>query len=1021
MKRFVQAVVLFMAVGLLLGSAVFADNVYELRKLSEDEWLSMNTEERLTALATTTSHAPNQTFLGDFGYNYDLYKRWGYDFYEMEDRYENYSFRDFEAYNILEERRQRWSYNEFGDRISKMQTTFNIWSERYMGDDTMYAWPTNNFVNGMAHGKLDGVWVAQEATDDWAFSINAARAMRKQYTPLTFNMPNLQAVTLDVQSNNTEISLITSAMTSQLDMWPGNYDNQPELHHLVNDGGVLLRGGNIRRKFGALTLGATYVNQYVVQGNREGGDDWFGTVSNYSPTPIYVLIRFLDDSPSDNEGGPVIYDATLQVDGRDRPDLVPIIYTDDTLLDKTTTMTTPRYTSYLQPLVTAVKANVLIDHMNTDFDIGVIPKFLDYINYDQAIHGYDASGIADNMNLNDVRDYFQQVEMGSEPLRISGTNVAVFMWDLASVTSSVERVRAVVRVANDYLIQSSFLYTEKEADGHDTGGDLLAWYKSMYWRNVAQAEGNVKDESNVNTVKIDFGYQVASMNYGVNAQFNYLGFKLSGEFVTNENHFMYSDGLPGTGNPTYNIHGLESRKGHRYMERDNAYYVIAQKDWDMIGFSAEVFKMGKFYRPYLDFYTDPQNERLGRAQGEIAPRNKTLRMPLIEDNDDNDQYADTDYMKRITGYNIWSYEDPDGVFPGNDEDNDGLPDNNRNNNEVPDYYEEFLMFDAVPDEFVFGDDLNNNTIPDFRENDFKFDTPYDLDRQGYHYTARVSPQEDISLVVGSMRQDGVGRDWRTYNDYFKAILNYDIQSVGTISAEYRYERIHDNIEDPYVRVDISQGTWLELGTTSSKKRFERQIFADILEYRNSKVNRLFIESKIRPLNSITIENLVKFESNGQLEGTMYDGVYQPEDVLRTYSMINKLVYTKSWGNLSFSPGVNLRFYKKSRDNSVQPLEHYLITIPLVMFKYHISPITNIQLGFQGVPGFEYSDRDYVSSSNDYKRRTYLLQIENQSVYFGYDIWTGLGFKMDWVKFDTGSRSFEDYKTSSTFINVGLGW
>jgi len=106
---------------------------------------------------------------------------------------------------------------------------------------------------------------------------------------------------------------------------------------------------------------------------------------------------------------------------------------------------------------------------------------------------------------------------------------------------------------------------------------------------------------------------------------------------------------------------------------------------------------------------------------------------------------------------------------------------------------------------------------------------------------------------------------------------------------------------------------------------------------------------------------------------------------------------------------------------VQPLEHYLITIPLIMFKYDVSLDTDIQLGFQGIPGFEYSDKDYVSSSNDYKRRTYLLQIENRSVYFGYDVWTGMGFKMDWVLFEEASRSFENYKTSSTFINVGLGW
>jgi hypothetical protein len=1008
---------------LAVAGVVFADSVYELRKLSEEEWLSMNTEERLTALATTTSHTPNQTFIGDFGYNYDLYRRWGYDFYEMEDRYENYSFRDFEAYNILEERRQRWSYNEFGDRIARMQTTFNIWQEMYLGDNTHYVWPTYHFINAMADTDMDGVWVAQEATDDWAVSLNAARSLRMKYTPLTFNLPNMQAVSMDFQSSNTEIGLVTSTMLSLIDMdeTRNRVEDQPTLHHLVKDGGVMLRGGNIRRKFGALTLGATYVNQYAVQGNREGGDDWFGTVNNYSPTPVYVMVRFLDDSPTESETGPVVYDVSLQVDGRDRPDLLPMVYSDDTSLDKTTTMTTSRYSTYLTPNATGYNANATHDHMSVDFDSGLVPKFVDYLSYNEAVRGYGTNTIASEMNISVAEDYFQQIEMTGEPIRINGTETVVFIWDLSSITSSVERVRAVVRISNDYLVQSSFMMTPVEAGGHDVKRNLLSHYRARYWRNVAQAEGNIKDESNITTVMVDFGYQVASMNYGVNAQFNYLGFKISGEFVTNENHFMYADGVPGTGNPTYNIHGLEPRTGHKYTERDNAYYLIAQKDWDKVGLSAEVFKMGKFFRPYLDYHATAWTEKGGWAQGEQAPRNYTMRMPLIEDNDDNDQYADTDYMKRSVGYHIWSYEDPDGVFPGNDEDNDGLPDNNRNNNEIPDYYEEFLMFDAIPDEFVFGDDFNNNTIPDYREDDFKYDTPYDLDHQGYHYSARYSPIEDIDLVAGSMRQDGVGRDWRTYNDYFKAILNYDVQSIGTITAEYRYQRINDNIEDPYLRVETSQGEWLDLGTTSSRKRFKRQLYADILEYRNSKVNRLFIDSKLRPLPSVTIENLVKFENNSQLEGTMYDGIYQPDDDLRTISMINKFVYTKSWGYLSVSPGINLRFYKKTRSNSVLPQEHYLITIPLIMFKYDISPATNFQLGFQGFPGFEYSDKDYVSSSNDYKRRTYLLQIENRSVYFGYDIWSGIGYKLDWVSFDEDYRAFENYKTSSTFLNVGLGW
>ena len=132
--------------------------------------------------------------------------------------------------------------------------------------------------------------------------------------------------------------------------------------------------------------------------------------------------------------------------------------------------------------------------------------------------------------------------------------------------------------------------------------------------------------------------------------------------------------------------------------------------------------------------------------------NNFIRTSLIEDNDDDDQYSDV-----MTGpygmgpRGVVSYVDPDGVFPGNDLDNDSFPDNEKNNNNFPDYDEPFLMFDVDPDEFVFGDDFNNNNIPDFRENDMKYDTPYDLDRQGHHLYLRYSPQKNFDIMLGTLR------------------------------------------------------------------------------------------------------------------------------------------------------------------------------------------------------------------------------------------------------------------------------
>ena len=101
---------------------------------------------------------------------------------------------------------------------------------------------------------------------------------------------------------------------------------------------MLLRGGYIQRKIGALTVGASYVNEYGVQGNREGGDSFFGTANNYTPSPLVVGIRVMDDSPNDNEGGPIVYDVKLKVNGKYRPDIVPDVILDDITLDRTTAL-----------------------------------------------------------------------------------------------------------------------------------------------------------------------------------------------------------------------------------------------------------------------------------------------------------------------------------------------------------------------------------------------------------------------------------------------------------------------------------------------------------------------------------------------------------------------------------------------------------------------------------------------------------------------------------------------------------
>ncbi|HDY86507.1 MAG TPA: hypothetical protein ENH82_00145 [bacterium] len=439
-----------------------------------------------------------------------------------------------------------------------------------------------------------------------------------------------------------------------------------------------------------------------------------------------------------------------------------------------------------------------------------------------------------------------------------------------------------------------------------------------------------------------------------------------------------------------------------------------QKDWEHFGFAGEYFKMGKFYRPYMNHFVLSDI-----ATNTLHCRNNTVRMTLIEDNDDDDQYPDTQYRSRAMAYRLASLTDPDGVFPGNDLDNDSYADNEKNFNNIPDYDEPFLMFDVDPDEYVFGDDFNNNTIPDFREDDMKYDTPYELDRKGHHIYLKFSPQNNVNLMIGTFRTRGVGLDNRTDDDYIKASLDYDVFTVGNIFAEYRYERIRDNIQDKFVVVPTR--TYFTSMGWHQYSRYNRDLYYDEVEYRNSRVQKFFLDSKIRIIPSITLENHVKFEKNKQIEGTMYDNTFQPVDIVSTLAIVNKFAYTKSLGNWTLSPGIKFRLYKKDRSESLNPLDHYLMRIPLVYLKYRISNETNITLGMQGFKGFELIYKDYIQSHNDYKQVNYILQIENSSDYFGFEVWGGFGFQLEQISFDEGYRKFEEYKKSSFFVRLWVGY
>ncbi|MFC1651250.1 hypothetical protein ACFL2X_06735 [Candidatus Latescibacterota bacterium] len=988
---------------LLISNNIYSQNIYELRKLSDSDWLGMSTEERLSALNVSNNHAANQTFFGDFGRSSDLYSRWGYDYYEMEDRYENYAFRGFQNYNIINDRRNKSYYNQFGDRLTKMRSDANIWTETYNDDGSSSIDITRDYINDTPQIYVDGVWVARESTDDWAVSIVAADALRAKFTPLTLSYPNLAGLKIDFQSANYEASYISSLLSGQE---ANNF--YVRMSPTKNTATLLIRGGQFRRKFGALTLGATYVNMYSVQGSRDNGNSLKGNVTNYQPTPLRYVVRILDDSPHDGNG-PIISSVMLKVNGRLRPDIIPFIMKDDLRREQQTAVYSLAQQNYYNYSTTY--------ESDKNDQLSVIeraPKFVDYLYMEDYINGWNNKSVKSNFDTEKAEEYYISIDPGGSPAQVNGTEYVVYMFDISSIPDEIRGVEAEITVANDYKIQTSKIYSELVNGRQDTdGGAYPDYYDATFWETRAQADGNVKDSSNLRTLTVDFGYEVANIIYGADAHFNYLGFKFDGEFVVNQHNYMFSDGYAGKGIIAFPAVDLTPRKGDRYSYSDNAYYMVVQKDWKKFGFVGEYFKMGKFYRPHMKFM-NPSTLMSINTSG----RNSTQLMTLIADNDDNDQYADTMPYPMGFGNRIHTYNDPDGVFPGNDLDRDSYPDTDRNFNRIADYEEPFMMLDVDPDEFVFGDDFNNNTIPDFRENDIKEDTPYDLDRQGHHIYMRFTPQESIDLILGTLRQRGIGLDTRNDDDYFKLRVKYNVSSIGRIFAEYRHNRIKDNIQDVYILAKYSfKQIYEQYGYAS---RYWNELYYDETEYRNSSVNKLFLETKMRPISSVTLDSHVKYERNFRIEGTGFDNVYQAEDIINLIAVSNKIVYTKQIGDFSISPGFKYRLYKKGYRESLNPRIHYTMRIPVLFLSYRISPNTNMTLGFQGMEGFETTFSDVIQNQNDYKQKNILLQIDNRGDYFGFEVWGGFGFQIEDFKFNEIYREFENYKTSSIFARIWLG-
>ena len=208
-------------------------------------------------------------------------------------------------------------------------------------------------------------------------------------------------------------------------------------------------------------------------------------------------------------------------------------------------------------------------------------------------------------------------------------------------------------------------------------------------------------------------------------------------------------------------------------------------------------------------------ERTPESQAERDPWDE-VNYALIEDDDDDDDWPDD--------------IDFDGVLPRADD---------RDQNGVLDFQEDFLIFDADPPVFTDLVDLNNNGTIDSLEDDFEPQYEYGVDRAGYHVFAEYDLLDNLSLKLGWLNENEVSSRRKNDSKYLHVTYQRDIPDFGTVLFQNRFVRVRDDIPDYTITLRVGE--------------LEPVQISDELDFYNARVNTTTLQFLYTAVPNLTLE------------------------------------------------------------------------------------------------------------------------------------------------------------------------
>ena len=876
----------------------------------------------------------------------------------------------------------------------------------------IYSWQEKRGVGGQYGSAIykdinvfrpifEHLMVARDGYGDWGYSMMVGDDMIAHLSPLTLSQVTFNGIRFDTHLPQLQLSLMASRYERPWHWVEGSNIGEwmiEGVHHA--DASTLLTGGRLQTQIGAANIGLNGANVHIFH-STGSGNSLKGVIRPDFPRLDWLGLRFSDDSPIDGRGGAVVQDFKLFINGEERNDITAHVFKHNSLA-KTALGSTSKRTGAFQPLNYRGRSGLSF--------------FADYLYRIQHEQGVDVSEFA-NVELLD--NTFVMPAPG-EVLRADGEDWVIVLYDLREVPV-IKSTEFEVLLGNDYRVDVFFL--NKINDRADN--EARRWRTST-WLNRLRSPGNIQDLSNFRRVRFTFGEQTALFTYSADLKLDLPGFELNAEYARSSRFLRY---------PSFDgdqpVFGQSAPQG----EHGSAYFVNASR-WFRRGLvGAELFSINP------DFKTRLIGHRESRGYGELFGVNRAnaYSISFLQDNDDGDHLADggpRPLSQPASGGDI------DGVFPNQDEDNDGIPDTNKNFNGIPDWDEPFFMFDADPNEYAYGLDRNNNDEPDHREDDSQAELPYDADQRGYHLFGQLNLTDQWSVGLGRYRTRQMASSGRNHVTY--GLLSYrwhsTVRRLRSLFFENQLRRVEDDIQDPYVTNNKrpTLGLYFDYrGLEAVRGAIQQALIfrgassrTDFLAYQNSVVNETYLEADLRPTPRLELNQTFRLRLNWQRKGALAGGLKQRQRRLDYWTIISRGSYARRWGPVTLQPKLKLmllRLIDQDADRipgggyiSRRLISEYRV-IPILLASYPVLSRTVIKLGLQGFGPFPYRVRDQLDRSRSFEERISFFTATNRSRYFGYDLHTIVGVQRNKRRFDDSLHRSSGTNNISLFIRALIGF